>query len=254
MISSWLNRYRGISRKHGLQASRKWAAHQNNFGSPEVKAAMTLQRSGFFAARSYGKLAELANQFELPLLGDNVRSLQLGLLAEEIEREQPLGAVAELGVFRGNFSKLIRKAFPNRKFYLFDTFSGFAADQAQHDVKSFAATLHDFSNTSVEQVKKNIGDTSLCEFRVGFFPSTTEGLDAEKFVFASIDVDLYQPTLDGLNFFYSRLVSGGAILVHDFHARGYAGCQQAVREFCKENRLRPVLLADSIVSALIIKP
>jgi O-methyltransferase len=241
-------------RRQGLRGSFNWVGHANQFGKQDVKAALQLQRAGFATARLYGKLAELSNWLELPVIGDNVRALQLALVAEEIERDQLAGAVAELGVFRGSFSKIIRKVFPNRKLYLFDTFSGFDPEQAKHDQQNFSATMHDFRGTSIEQVSRTIGDVSLCEFRKGFFPDTAKGLEKEQFVFVSLDADLYQPTRDGLEFFFPRMVSGGAIMVHDFHARTYFGCQKAVREFCKTNQLRPVLLADSIVSALIVKP
>ena len=73
-------------------------------------------------------------------------------------------------------------------------------------------------------------------------------------MFVSIDVDLYQPTRDGLNFFYPRLVSGGFILVHDYGSSNYPGCAEAVREFCDAHKLTLIPIPDAIVSALIVKP
>ena len=52
---------------------------------------------------------------------DFVREKQLHLLAQEIIRNDIKGAVAECGVYKGEFSKLINAFFPNRDLYLFDT-------------------------------------------------------------------------------------------------------------------------------------
>lgn len=38
------------------------------------------------------------------------------------------GNCAEVGVFSGSFAKQINRCFPNKKLYLFDTFTGFDAE------------------------------------------------------------------------------------------------------------------------------
>ena len=44
-----------------------------------------------------------------------------------------------------------------------------------------------------------------------------------------LDVDLYQPTRDALEFFYSRVNAGGMFLIHDY--LWAEGVRQAVQEF-----------------------
>jgi O-methyltransferase len=44
-------------------------------------------------------------------------------------------------------------------------------------------------------------------------------------------VDLYQPTLEGLKFFYPRLSPGGVMLVHDYNNSRYPVVSKAVHEF-----------------------
>lgn len=44
-----------------------------------------------------------------------------------------------------------------------------------------------------------------------------------------IDVDLYRPTKLCLDYLYDKVVSGGYIIVHDYHTLG--GCKKAVDEF-----------------------
>src|SRR4029079_18426640 len=56
---------------------------------------------------------------------DYIRLSTLELVAYEIDRNNILGSVAELGVYKGKFARYINQLFPNRKLYLFDTFMGF---------------------------------------------------------------------------------------------------------------------------------
>src|SRR3954469_19259810 len=61
----------------------------------------------------------------LPANLDYVRYSTLGLCYEEISENNVAGNVAELGVYKGDFSKRLNQLFPDKKLYLFDTFSGF---------------------------------------------------------------------------------------------------------------------------------
>ena len=72
------------------------------------------------------------------------------------------------------------------------------------------------------------------EIRKGYFPDTTKGLEDQKFFFVNLDFDLYNPTIDGLRFFFPRLVESGIILVHDYYNPGYAGIKSAIDDFERE--------------------
>ena len=48
----------------------------------------------------------------------------------------------------------------------------------------------------------------MCLFKKGYFPESAHGID-EKFAFVSLDLDLYKPTLEGLRFFYPKMIKGG---------------------------------------------
>ena len=247
----------------GLKAFRKkpasagaaaWQVHQNKTDQAVRDASEVLRKAGFVPSKIYGNLAGIANRLRLPALGDNTRFLQMGLLAQEIERRGVEGAIAELGVYRGGFTKFISRAFRNRRYYLFDTFEGFDEKQIARDTKVFNASGHDFTDTSVEHVLGMIDPDSRCEVivRKGFFPSTAEGLE-DTFAFVSLDADLYDPTLDGLKYFYPRMAQGGYIMVHDLMAERYQGCRKAVYEFCNDQKIFFVPLPDAICSALIVK-
>ncbi|MDR3345010.1 MAG: TylF/MycF family methyltransferase [Oscillospiraceae bacterium] len=185
--------------------------------------------------------------------GDYVRNAALELAAREIAQLNIDGAVAELGVYRGDFAKLINAAFPERKLYLFDTFDGFDERQAEHEAAvNLSSGAEDFSDTGVEIVLRKMKSKANCVVRKGLFPQSAEGVD-ELFVFVSIDCDFYQPIYDGLCFFYPRLADGGTIFVHDYNSAAYLGAKQAVRQFARETGIAYFPLPDMNGSVVIIK-
>lgn len=167
------------------------------------------------------------------------------------------GAVAELGVYKGDFSLELRRQFPGRLLYLFDTFEGFNADDVKIETTgSFSQSKpEDFTDTSAEYVLGRFDDTSAIVLKKGYFPDTAAGLENEVFAFVSLDADLYAPTLAGLEFFYPRLSPGGAILLHDYGSKRFSGVFEAVSDYEKKHgRLMLVPLCDLHKSCIILRP
>lgn len=180
---------------------------------------------------------------------DRVAALELA--AREIYNNNVAGEIAECGVYQGGFSRFIARLLPDRTLYLFDTFSGFDSKDLESD-KLPEDMLSMFNNTSVELVKKNIGHHVNTLVRRGWFPSTTEGLEDKAYAFVSLDTDLYDPILAGLEYFYARLSPGGYIFIHDFG--GLSGVNKAVIEFCEKMRIGYTRIPDYSTSAVLQKP
>ena len=66
---------------------------------------------------------------------DYTRYKTLQLVSNEIYDNDIKGAVAEVGVYRGEFSKIINILFKDKKLYLFDTFEGFDINEVKHDLE-----------------------------------------------------------------------------------------------------------------------
>lgn len=163
------------------------------------------------------------------------------------------GSVAEVGVFQGDFAKHINRLFPESTLYLYDTFEGFSEHDknCEKEAAEVASYTH-YANTSIEMVLKKMIHPEKCVVRKGMFPETVTGSD-EKYVFVSIDPDLYAPTLAGLQFFYPRLVPGGGIFVHDYFSAEDPGVKRAVEEFKQNHSISMSPLGDYRTLA-IIKP
>ena len=90
-----------------------------------------------------------------------------------------------------------------------------------------------------------------CIIKKGYFPETAGG--DEKYVFVSIDVDLYEPTYNGLCYFYEHLERGGYILVHDYNNSMFKGVKKAVQIFTNEKNIPYFPLSDGCGSAILMK-
>lgn len=185
---------------------------------------------------------------------DFVRVTTLELISHEIHNRNIEGACAELGVYKGEFARLINILFPERKLYLFDTFTGFDAKDLESEKKlGFFNPTKSFKDTSLELVLKAMQNRENCVIKKGFFPETSAGIDG-KFSFVSIDADLHDPVLAGLEFFYPRLSEGGYIMVHDYNnSRNYPGPKAAIEEFSQKNKITFIPLCDLYGSVVIKK-
>ncbi|CAN5621650.1 hypothetical protein BH10BAC4_BH10BAC4_01910 [soil metagenome] len=161
---------------------------------------------------------------------DKVRFYSIWLQIERLKKESIAGSFAEVGVYKGETARMIHEMDPSRIFHLFDTFSGF--DQKDLDLKNPSDPGHsiDFSDTSVEFVTTKIDGNQNVVFHKGYFPATTQSLTEVSYAFVHLDVDLYQPTLAGLHYFYPRLSHGGVIMIHDYN-HNWEGVTKAVDEF-----------------------
>lgn len=186
---------------------------------------------------------------------DVVRAATLELLSREVHELAVPGAVAELGVNRGDFAALVSHHFPDRALHLFDTFEGF--DPRDMDVdrtRRYRSEFNDFSDTSVSLVLARLPHPERAHVHAGWFPETAGPCAQECFCFVSLDVDLFQPTYEGLRFFYPRLAPGGSILVHDYNNEGHRGAKEAVRAFAREMGVATAPIPDSGGSVVITKP
>ena len=184
---------------------------------------------------------------------DYVRLSSLELVSFEINNKKLEGNVAELGVYKGKFARYINQYFPGRTLYLFDTFEGFnKADVEKEKENNFSSGEQNFSDTSVESVLKLMPYPDQCKPFKGFFPESAKEVN-DKFVFVSLDADLYDPLYEGLRFFYPKLVHGGYIFIHDFNNDGYKGARKAVEIFCEEQNINYMPLPDSGGSVVILK-
>lgn len=190
-------------------------------------------------------------------LSDYTRYRTFELAADEILSGNIKGAVAEIGVYRGDFAKLINLKFPNRKIYLFDTFEGFDKNEYDKELKKGyvdSAAKNNFDNISIEYVINRMPHKDNCIIKKGYFPDSAIGLENEKFAFVSIDVDLETSIYNSLDFFYPRLSEGGYLFIHEYNHSYFTGVKSAVKKY-EDNYgyMKKVPLSDFCGTLIVTK-
>lgn len=162
------------------------------------------------------------------------------------------GDTAECGVFEGAGSYLICRANAanshfKRQHHIFDSFEGLstpATIDGQYWHKG------DMSRGE-SLVRSKLAEFDAYELYKGWIPTRFEEVKEKRFAFVHIDVDLYQPTLDSLSFFYERMNPGGIILCDDYGFTTCPGATKAVDEHLSDKPEKMIFLPDG--GGLLIK-
>jgi O-methyltransferase len=168
---------------------------------------------------------------------DYYRYTTLGLALQRVLDEQIPGAIAEVGVWRGETSAFLHRLAPDRRLYLFDTFAGFP----ESDLPPGAQDMR-FRDTSASAVARRLGPSPNVVLKPGYVPETLAEVADEGFALALLDVDLFAPTMASLEFFYPRLSPGGYLIMHDYNnPESDWACKRAFDAFLKD---RPEQLTE----------
>ena len=183
-------------------------------------------------------------------------------LAQVFNLSRPVpGETAEVGCFRGLSSFLIchlvkRSAphFTGATHSVVDSFEGLGPPSEEDELPPDVEGR--FSTTSVEHVRRTLAEFPDVRIYQGWVPGVFLALPERRYRFVHVDVDLYEPTRDSLEYFYPRLHRGGMIVVDDFGpwpgGGKYPGCSKAVLEFCEPRGLEVAALTTG--NAVIVKP
>lgn len=159
------------------------------------------------------------------------------------------GCVAEFGVYKGASARILCDAKGERPIHLFDTFCGLPKTNPEIDTGHVEG---DFNDTSFEEVSRLLEGQDGVHFHQGLFPDSASGLGSLRFSFVHLDVDIHKSALDGLRWFYPRLLSGGMILSHDYMWEGTPGVELAFDQFFRTMDVPVVRLHE--IQCLVIKP
>ena len=172
------------------------------------------------------------------------------LYSSLIATENLPGVIAEVGVYKGGTARLICEVKGEKDLYLFDTFEGLP-ETNDNDLLVHKGWLHD---TDLESVKNYLSDFKNIHFLKGVFPGTAGPISDKKFSFIHLDTNLYQSTLDALEFFWPRMVIGGRIVSHDYNASSMPGVKKAFMEFFRDQPEKIIEIADSQVMVIKWNP
>ncbi len=185
----------------------------------------------FRPGETFFRVADPVVQSGRTLLGYD----RLYVFWQAIQNVQHLsGFAAEIGSFRGGSAYFIASAFlaiagAEVPMHVFDTFEGHPDNKiTEHD------PFHkpgQFSATSYDDVKAYLSPFGLLQVHKGEVSAALPHLEETSYRLVHIDTDLYEPTLDCLEYFGRRLVSGGVVVLDDYASRKCPGVPRAVAEY-----------------------
>ena len=143
------------------------------------------------------------------------------------------GDTAECGVFQGLGSAVICHygAEAERAHHCFDSFEGLseptAEDRTDEGVRPWKAGM---MQAGLAKVQANLAQYPRVAYHAGWIPDCFAEAEGLRFAFVHIDVDLYAPTRDAVEFFYPRLSPGGILVCDDYGFLTCPGAQRALDE------------------------
>ncbi|WP_147019113.1 TylF/MycF/NovP-related O-methyltransferase [Methylorubrum extorquens] len=147
------------------------------------------------------------------------------------------GDIVEVGCYRG-LSAYIACAVLEAEgistdFHIFDSFEGLSkpGDQDYSQFLSKNKTKENPFAFPEDQVRNNLSRFKFVHYHRGWIPDRFADVSEKTFRYVHVDVDLYQPTLDTLSFFWSRLSSRGVMLLDDNGTLYFPGARTAIEEF-----------------------
>jgi hypothetical protein len=182
-----------------------------------------------------------------------LNSLQ-ACIVNVLENDIP-GDVVETGVWRGGasiFMRAVLKAYGDcgRRVWLADSFQGLPhpdtvlyprdAGDRHHQLSGYLAVPLEEVQTNFQRY--GLLDEQVC-FLPGWFKDTLPGAPIERIAVLRLDGDMYESTMQALEYLYHRVSAGGYVIVDDFGA--LPNCRGAVEDFRRVREItEPIFRID----------
>jgi O-methyltransferase len=171
-----------------------------------------------------------------------------------ILRDGTPGDLVETGVWRGGatiFMRGVLKAYgvKDRTVWAADSFEGLPRPDAGRYPADRGSLLYanSYLAVSLEEVKINFRRYDLLDDQVrflkGWFRDTLPNAPIDHIAVLRLDGDLYESTMDGLQYLYPKLSSGGYVIIDDYYSN--ETCRLAVTDYREINGIKdPIVDID----------
>lgn len=139
--------------------------------------------------------------------------------------------------------KILKKNKFKKNFYIFDSFEGGLSNFSYKDRnkrqkldKKDELKIINYFSSEEKSVLKLLKNFKFVKIFKGWIPKRFSEIKNKKIIFLHLDVDLYKPTLDTLNFFYKNLLPGGVVVCDDYNHSSFPGAKKAWDEFFFEGK------------------
>lgn len=190
----------------------------------------------------------------------------VGLLKTTLDLK---GGVVECGCWKGlssylmcQYIQLEDKNFNGNDYHIIDSFEGLSTPTSEDVIEdSLVDNRGDRKgsyfkpagayNAQLQDVKNVLNAFPNINYLQGWIPQALTNFPARPLKLVHIDLDLYEPIIGALDYFYPMVVSGGVIVCDDYGSLYWPGAKKAVEEFAEKNKLKFISLSSG--QAVFIK-
>ena len=148
-----------------------------------------------------------------------------------------------------NISYLNFVKFKDRRYYLFDTFTGLDPEfSIEQELKQYRFAYPD----SYEFVKKSFQEFNNVIIVKGPVPTTLSQVTIDKVAYLSIDMNVVVPEIRALEFFWLKLVPGAIVILDDYAQMCHENQKRAMDQFATSVGIKILSLPTG--QGIIIKP
>lgn len=173
--------------------------------------------------------------------------------AQDLLREQGPGAVVEFGTYQGRWINFLAEV-SEREIHGFDSFEGLP-EPGENDLDCWHAGQY---AADYESVRANVrcAERPWIKLHKGWFKDTIPKREAQaigEICFARIDCDLYEPTVEVLEFLTERLTDGAILAFDDWTFDLTTGETRAFDEWSQRVPFTFKLLAISGFGSIFVR-
>jgi O-methyltransferase len=150
------------------------------------------------------------------------------------------GDFVECGVNTGIFSAAICSyidfnRFPEKHFYLVDTFEGLPLDQLSpaEVAAGIGGSAEDEYFDSYDLVRRNFQEYPNVVVIKGRVPEALALVPAERIAYLCRDMNAVKPERAAIEYFWDKLVPGGMVVLDDYGFRRHVAQQESFDEFAR---------------------
>ena len=166
------------------------------------------------------------------------------------------GRKAECGVFRGfsalltnQIAKMRDNSWKGDTYHLIDSYQGLSEPELKDAIfigNQKPVVSHKAGHFAVPlaAVQNNLSSFPQLRFHKGWIPEIFVSLPEDEWSYVHIDVDLYKPTLECLEYFFPRMAAGGVIINDDYSSPLFPGGGSGWEEFFNKMK-KPYIVLDT---------
>jgi hypothetical protein len=153
------------------------------------------------------------------------------------------GDFVECGVNTGIYSLAICDYLDfnttGKSFWLFDTFSGIPEEQISDRERSLGRVEENaaYYSDCYEIARENFAPYPRAQLVRGKVPETLPTVPIGQVAYLSIDMNVVEPEIEALEFFWDKLAAGAPIVLDDYGWLGYRPQKEAIDEFARDRNV-----------------